>query len=581
MQCRSAQELVNRLVDGEGLPGPAGYASLGFHLFRCGSCRAAGRRLRAQRRLCLDLPAAPAPPGLRAGVLGSLPPLESAPGRGRSPARRTVLVGTLALLLGGAIAAGVLLSGGGSRALAAEVGAAIGQANTWHLTGRKQEAGRQIPWEVWGRRRPYLYREQIGDEVLVDNGTERLQTVRTEGGKLLAVRTRSQRTPLGARWTDLTVGTNWARGKPWQATADTAIFRWIDGGMQGPDSVAYSYFFVDRRTKLPRRWEYRHVRGEREEMVEWMDVEYNVPVPPDAARPALPAGATLIDAGASSGDLPRENAQTGGGVTAQVLPVKVTPEGTVLARFRAWLGSARLDLEGAPLFSMVDEPIWARTIDGRRHPPAFADDRERPYVRVDLQNGSSSEDTLRGDHLLWMTPLEPLPPGSPLPQALTIHLSVLPCAWAHRGRAIETLYLGRQEFTWTIPLPASPRRAILPEDYMVPEAERRTFYKEETPTEVRAAVARAGAYNCQSDPAGAIRWFKAGIALLPPDSNFAQFLRGNVAQQYGRLGDRAGKEAALREIIEVKRQYPNTWEYYARHAQRELEARQGPRRSRR
>ncbi|MGV3722734.1 MAG: anti-sigma factor family protein, partial [Actinomycetota bacterium] len=391
MQCQAVLKRLNLVVDGERLPGLGAYAETCLHCARCVRCRAAWAMLRGQRRLCRALPVGAVPSELRARVLSSLPPMEPAmPGARRRTARRGWLAGAAAVGALAVIGGGTLLSGTGSQVLASDVGASISRARSWHLVGWRKVGDRQQSWEVWGRRAPYLYREQSGDDLLVDNGATRLQTFSKGNGKVLAVRMPSQRTPESARWTRLTVGQNWSREEPWSVTRDTLIFRWTDSGMQGPGSVAHDYFFVDRRTKLPRRWEYRHVKGEREEVVEMMTAEYNVAPPPAASLAAPPPGSTVVDAMGATGSLPPgENAQSAGGVTAQLIPVKAAPDGTVLIRLRSWLGNARMDLQGGPLFTSIAHPIWARTIDGKAHPWPVKDELGRPYVWVhDLRNGS-------------------------------------------------------------------------------------------------------------------------------------------------------------------------------------------------
>jgi hypothetical protein len=164
-----------------------------------------------------------------------------------------------------------------------------------------------------------------------------------------------------------------------------------------------------------------------------------------------------------------------------------------------------------------------------------------------------------------MEPLEPLSPGAPLPRMLKLSLSVIAQAWVLSTRVLTSRTLVRQEFTWRVPLPAQPS-AITRADWEVPLAKRGTFYKEKVPLEVRIAAERSRAYECQSDPAGSIRWLRNAISLLPPDSNYAQFLRGGLSDEYRHVPDPVNEKRVLREILEVKRRYPQTWEHYAKMA---------------
>ncbi len=49
----------------------------------------------------------------------------------------------------------------------------IHQSNTWHFVGWRIVDGQTKRWEVWGRRSPAFYREQIGSETVVINNSER------------------------------------------------------------------------------------------------------------------------------------------------------------------------------------------------------------------------------------------------------------------------------------------------------------------------------------------------------------------------------------------------------------------------
>ena len=78
----------------------------------------------------------------------------------------------------------LLLPGRGrdDMSMASEVRQAMMQVKTWHFTGWKLQGKDKIPWEVWGRRVPYFYREQVGADVIVDDGTQRVSIAATAGG---------------------------------------------------------------------------------------------------------------------------------------------------------------------------------------------------------------------------------------------------------------------------------------------------------------------------------------------------------------------------------------------------------------
>ncbi|MES2465153.1 MAG: hypothetical protein V4671_31690 [Armatimonadota bacterium] len=62
-----------------------------------------------------------------------------------------------------------------SRFAVSDVRAAVQRAKTWHFVGWRIQDGRKVRWEVWGRRSPFFYREQIGQEILIDDGKQRMR----------------------------------------------------------------------------------------------------------------------------------------------------------------------------------------------------------------------------------------------------------------------------------------------------------------------------------------------------------------------------------------------------------------------
>src|SRR5439155_14744520 len=141
-----------------------------------------------------------------------------------------------------------------------------------------------------------------------------------------------------------------------------AIFQLTDAGMQGPGSVSHDYYYVDRRTWLPLRWEYRHVRQRGEELVQTLSAEYDRPLPAWIADVRLPGDAQIIDTRLLPTGVPQDNyTRSGEGITARLMPVKVDSEGNVLAHLRVWLGPVRLGVEQDGLSFSADAPSWARS----------------------------------------------------------------------------------------------------------------------------------------------------------------------------------------------------------------------------
>ena len=186
MQCTEAREQLNRLCDGERLEGARVYFDVTRHCLACAECRAVWRLLKRQRRLTRYLPSLPLSPCLREKVTASLPPTEAPPAlvtmcRARRGFRPSTAAIAAAVFVAAVLVAVTPWKGGKTGAAAVE--AAVQSANTWHLVGWKLRGGQRIPWEIWGRRAPFFYREQIGDEetyVIGDSGPRRISVLPRE-----------------------------------------------------------------------------------------------------------------------------------------------------------------------------------------------------------------------------------------------------------------------------------------------------------------------------------------------------------------------------------------------------------------
>lgn len=128
-----------------------------------------------------------------------------------------------------------------------------------------------------------------------------------------------------------------------------------------------------------------------------------------------------------------------------------------------------------------------------------------------------------------------------------------------------------ENFQWVLALPADPA-PIRQEDYTLPPAERRSSYQEDVPMNVLLACDRSSAYENRHDLVNAIRWTRIGIDQTRPDSDFAQFMRGGLANTYEKAHRWDDARATLREVIAVKQRYPRTWGYYADNARSGLKS---------
>jgi hypothetical protein len=569
MGCEGVREQLSRLGDGERAAARWGAVAVVKHCLGCAGCRAAWRRLRLLRRAARSLPAPPPPGGLRERVLASLPAAGDWPlGEGtfrRIPGRvrlaRSAVVGAalvLALLL--------LAPWGGRRSTAAEIEAAIRRANTWHLRGWKLRDGQRVRWEIWGRRSPYLYREQVGEELNFDDGRQLVRVLSpAKDGSRFAVRVGSTR-EAGENWRELmTGGIGWQRSKPWRETPDALIFRWHDSGMQGPDTQADSCYTVDRRSWLPVLYEYRRDTNRQEWVAESLTPEYDVPLPLSVTMLRLPPKTRLVDAlSGARGSVPLENTQQAHGLTLQIAPLAMDADGVVLARARCWLGNLMLGSENSRSWCSIGAPERFSFV-GHTRDTAFHADDGQAYVDCTPHEYN----VLRGgDQLISFAPLEPRPAGAPLPRALDVQLSLEP-AFQGQGSNLSdqvAAFLFTQEFHWRLPLPerTAPIRI---KDFLPADFSQRVQLSEEVPFPVRIAQARARGYETLGDLPRAIGWLEQGIAGLPPASNYAQFLRLELANYLRNARNLEGSRAVLREVIAESERHPETWDYYRKQAE--------------
>jgi hypothetical protein len=467
--------------------------------------------------------------------------------------------------------------------LGAAVEAAVQRANTWHLRGWKLQGGRQIPWEIWGRREPFFYREQLGDELNFDDGTHRVRLVPTGGsGQQVALRLASGPAP-GDQWRGLlTMGTGWSRFKVVQRTPNqVTLITGIDGGMQGPYSVAEDYYTVDRHTWLPLQWEYRqHFNNSKRPpwVAETLKAEYDVPLPATATTLRLPSRIRLIDTQSAPTDpsVPTTNVQRVGGLTTQVEALAIDADGNILLRAQAWLGNMKLAAPGSAAGYNVETNVRYRTY-GETRDTAYHTDDGKPYVEFRPRVWFDLLTT--GEILKLLAPLEPRPKGAPLPRSLTLNIEFAPGVWGKGGSAP----LFHQEFTWTVPLPSKSNTIDL-NHYLPPDYHRRFRFPapdyQPSSAESNIAAARAMQYELENNFPRAIYWQKQGLALAQPFTNAAQIQRLNIAHLYSEAGDMQRAAAMYREVIAIHRRHPETWGLYAWQAQGALRRLGQPRRHR-
>jgi hypothetical protein len=584
MQCREVQQQLNGLCDGERLSPVGRYLETTRHVLACRECREAWRRLRQMRRLARRLPCASVPASLREPILPRLldvlPGAEPA-GRGRRQiitraAQAAVVVGLVGLGL-------VVVPWKKDRPVGEAVEAAVRGANTWHLKGWKLRDGQRVPWEIWGRRSPFFYREQLGDELNFDDSTQRVRLVPTgEPEQRLALRLASGPAPSD-QWSQwLTMGAGWRGSMVLRETRDQILVRGgLDCGMQGPYSIARDYFWIDKRTWLPLEWEYRQSWSNSkapEQVIDALQAEYDVPLPAAVTTLRLPAGVRVADtlSAPPDADLPTENVQRAHGLTVQAQALAIDPDSNILVRVRSWLGSFKLGAEGTGTSNDVETSHRYRTVNLLQPPPPTVETGYRTedgqvYAPFDLPRLHLW--LANGDVLMMLAPLEPRPAGAALPRLLTLDLVVVPQVATRAGRMWSSSVLFDQEFTWTLPLPAQAA-PIRIDDFLPPGHRDRGHYlpgADDSTVAGNIDRARAGAYGIARRYERAIYWLRQGLAAVPPFTNDAQLRRLDLANVYEQAGDRARAAAAYREVMRISREHPETWNYYAYQAKGELE----------
>lgn len=563
------------------------------HLQACGTCAGAAQAIsllgmEARRWRAAQAP----PPALHHQILSRLDfaPEEPCPRR-RKGRRQKALRWAGVAFATTVLVAGLTLAPQGrhGRIMAATVRQALENVNTWHLRGWKLIEGKQVPWEVWGRRSPFFYREQIGAQVIIDDGVKRVQVFPPDSAMSrptgLVVKT-SSRPGDNTENKGLDFATRYAvwpdNMKPWQETRDQVVFNENDAGMQGPGTVTDNLYTVDKNTALPVQIEVR--RGHYQSPVrltsEFLTVEYDVPLPNSGAAPQWPSNYAVLDAASSipASSLPRENAASSNGVTVQVTPLAEDLEGNVLVNVHAWLGDLLLGVR-PPLYANVSVP-WS--LGGTAaSPPAAQDDFGRGYIEVELPDSTPGQK--ESDRLMVLSPLEPLSSQAERPRQLTLTVHVAPAVMASVS-GINGMMGEQRLLDQNVGLAVGLPRNAAPFDHG-----RLQGWAGE-PLDALIATAHADYWINDfdwRDPSDLMRvkglrsiaWRKQALQLLPPGNRDAPLEHerllqayAEMADRYHHLGDRQHATEALRAIIEESDEPPAMPHDFRKRAEEDLRA---------
>lgn len=538
---------------------------------------------RRLRDLSAKLPDVSLPPDLRASILDRLPDCapEWLPSEQKERALRNAGAAAVVLVLLGIFAwlfTPLVISL--MTDPAAEAIEAIKDANTWHIYGWEIQNKKKVVWEVWGRRKPFFYYEHLGDKIVYDDGRQRVQIIPPSAyqPRGVVVKTVSQPGETNQGW-DLSemMGVLPAHLKPIRKTQNDLVYQTFDSGgdflgtgLFGAGVVTHNLCFVNRRNRdLDRLQEWMSMFDRKPlTLVQNVSVALNKPIPTGIAAPVAPAGYTVLDATAplTSPDLPKENAQTANGLTAQVTPVAMDRAGDILLLVCGWFGNTRLT-STVPIQFAASSPQSASTLP--RGPWPYHDSSNRNYVLVWWPNPDVRGRD--GDVYLLFAPASPIQPGQSPPQKLTVSFSV---------SAMVYYPVLSQDMTWTIPLPVPASHLDFDRYYGQIDPDWRKHWIGHTQATFTAGIddARAEYWGWQAGPyrtnqaalLQGIKWRKKSVADSVPASNEAQFYRLQLGNDYDYLREYDDARAIYQQVIDVSRRYPQTWSYYRVQAEESL-----------
>jgi hypothetical protein len=579
IHCDTARQQLSALHDGE--LSPLRTWLLHRHLRTCADCRQQVAALQQLDTLLFAADVVGVSQELQA-VGGGLPHsvlaasvLDNRAGRGKSKRR------IVSRLAGGLAAAGVVAFGllfvphnphkRNSLSASAQVRRALANINTWHLKGWKMQNGQRVPWEVWGQRQPFFYREQIGPDIIVDNGVQRVSlyapyTTRYKGTRPgIALIMPSNSAVENVRWSYRRMVDHW---KPdmsvWRHTPEGPIFNENFGGYANEgdqkESMTDFIYAINRRTWLPRWFEQRRGKitdGEREPSAH-LDIVYDVPLSESVrALPTPPTDYVTYDSTSRPPAVDTESTVTKGGITIQLKPLASDDEGNVLIEARAWIGDTPVG-KNDPLRIGLSQADDASEPLNTGIPRLSYDDQKRAYVEVNwysLRYGNPDDAT---SLMIW-TPMEPAPSGTPSPAQLKVNLLV---ALAIDSRMGGTLYphqdrillQQKMEVPVTLPSPGEPLAQRIG-DYLKAREFQSIAVNGLDTLEAAIPCTRMSSYRNMSTSREIKEryffWAERYVAIA--DSQFVQMWREDLANDYLLAGNRKRAVELFYDILNEPR----------------------------
>lgn len=308
MLCEEARADLKPLCDGE--VGLWNQLMIKSHLHRCSGCAARYEQLGRLHRLIRS-----------ADICAPMAALEerATPRRVRKLALALCLV---VIVLGGTFSATTRPR----IVYAADVGRALGQVTTWHLTGWRLMNGKRQPWEIWGRRSPYMYYERNCDDIIFDDGhTQKryfapVPGIRAKAVIVTTVSSMEMNSNGVLSWKGLVDPAEWSsslgvsaanRAIPLPGGRNFSTFRIPNRyGLSLPGVNVNELYTVDGKTLLPVRYQFHYDKPGAQWDSEYLEATYNTVVPSAIEQPIWPDNAATLNlvtsesGGKSVDDLP-------------------------------------------------------------------------------------------------------------------------------------------------------------------------------------------------------------------------------------------------------------------------------------
>ncbi len=403
-----------------------------------------------------------------------VPPVSvTAPVRLHAPRRRGYAAAFAAMLIGSLFLFPVLrLSRPNVHNPGAAIAAALGRVNTWHFTGWKQINGQRVPWEIWGRRAPWLYYERVGDTVTWSDGTTCRRVFplspalkRPQG---LLIKTSDEQSHFDDSFlgdpayqslvSDGRSQFNFAGDGFTALYAQTATVakyrRQYYRGMSGINEN--KLYTISKRDWLPTTYQLHFENLKIAQDTEYLQVHYGDDLPDEVTAAPAPAGYSVIDFTQPAKEVVNlgSHSAESHGFEVQAEPVGMDKEGNVLISVCGWLGGNRL-LQNTTF-----------TLNAAPADQAFIAKRGSQT----LQYLSASDSSVPPGDSLYL-PFMPLVVPHTLPDRLALDLTASPQVRGQGSDMIEgngqivptttTEDLFTANFHWDLPLPGKPVSTLL------------------------------------------------------------------------------------------------------------------------